>query len=123
MDVQLLQDKGIRPADVRLGKVSGFVLRIGARATLVPAPGGEVHGVLMRLSQADLETLYEGPGVRAYRPEAVLAIPREGGVVAALCYNLPEAPSPDEHNADYAAKLRSLAQGIGLPANYIASIR
>ena len=123
MDEQLLRAKGIHPADARIASVPGFVLRIGARATLVPAPGAEVHGVLMKLSHADLETLYGDASVQAYRPEAVLAMERNGAAVAALCYTLPDAPSPDEHNADYASRLRSLAQAVGLPSEYVTSIR
>jgi hypothetical protein len=42
---------------------------------------------------------------------------------AALCYNLPEPPPPDERNADYATTLRALAQRLGLPSEYVASIR
>lgn len=122
MDQQVLQDKGVRPADVRVAAVPGFRLRIGARAALVPSPAGEVHGLLMKLSPADLEKLYAEPSLQAYRPEPVLAVARDGTTVAALCYNLPEPPSPDERNAEYAAKLRSLAQRIGLPPDYVASI-
>jgi hypothetical protein len=123
MDRQLLDGKGIRPTDIRLAAVPGFVLRIGARAALVPTPAEEVHGVLMKLSHADIEKLYAEPSVQAYRPEPVLAVVRDGATVAALCYNLPEPPSPDEHNAEYASKLRALAQRIGLPSDYVASMR
>lgn len=123
MDPQLLESKGIRPVDIRLAAVPGFGLRIGTRAALVPTPAGEVHGVLMKLSHADLAKLYSEPGVRAYRPEAVLAVAGNGETVAALCYNLPEPPSPAERNAEYASKLRSLAQRVGLPGDYVASIQ
>jgi hypothetical protein len=123
MDRQLLEGKGIRPEDVRLAVVPGFGLRLGVRAALAPAPGAEVHGVLMKLSHADLEQLYSEPSVQAYRPEPVLAVARNGAAVAALCYNLPEPPAPDERNAEYAAKLRAVAQRIGLPSEYVSSIR
>jgi gamma-glutamyl AIG2-like cyclotransferase len=123
MDRQLLEGKGIRPEDVRLAAVPGFGLRLGARAALASAPGAEVHGVLMKLSHADLEKLYSEPSVQAYRPEPVLAVAGNGVAVAALCYNLPEPPGPDERNAEYAAKLRALAQRIGLPSEYVSSIR
>lgn len=123
MDHELLQGKGVLPADIRLAAVSGFALRIGARAALVPAPDAEVYGVLMKLSHADLEKLYSEPSVQAYRPEPVLAVARGGVAVAALCYNLPEPPAPNEQNAEYAAKLRALAERIGLPSAYITSIR
>jgi Gamma-glutamyl cyclotransferase, AIG2-like len=123
MDANLLRDKGIRPLDIRLAAVSGFALRIGARAMLVPAPADKVHGVLMKLSHDDIDKLYAEPSVAAYRPEPVIAVDPDGVTVAALCYNLPEPPSPDERNAEYAARLRALAQRIGLPGEYVASIR
>jgi hypothetical protein len=123
MDPQVLEAKGIHPGDARLAAVPGFGLRIGARAALVPTPGGEVHGVLMKLSHADLEKLYSEPSVQAYRPEPVLAVARDGATVAALCYNLPEPPAPDERNPEYAAKLRALARRIGLPREYVLSIQ
>jgi hypothetical protein len=123
MDPEVLEAKGIHPVDARLAAVPGFGLRIGARAALVPTPGGAVHGVLMKLSHAEVERLYSEPSVQAYRPEPVLAIASTGASVAALCYNLPEAPPPDEHNDEYAGKLRSLAQRLGLPAEYVMSIR
>jgi hypothetical protein len=123
MDRQLLEGKGIQPGEARLAAVPGFKLCIGLRAALVPTEGEEAHGVLMQLSHADLATLYSDPGVQAYRPEPVLAITADGARLAALCYNLPEPPGPDERNAEYAAKLRALAQRIGLPPHYIESIR
>ena len=123
MDEQLLEGKGVRPIDVRLAAVPGFTLRIGARAALVPTGAGQVHGLLMKLSHAEIEKLYSEPSVRAYRPEPVLAVLPDGATVAAICYNLPEPPSADERNAEYASKLRSLAQRLGLPSDYVASIK
>jgi hypothetical protein len=122
MDHRLLEGKGIQPGDVRVAAVSGFRLRIGARAALAPAPAEEVYGVLMKLSHAELDSLYAEPSVQAYRPEPVLAVDRNGVTVAALCYNLPEPPAPDERNSEYAAKLRALAKRIGLPSDYVSSI-
>ena len=122
MDQQLLEAKGIKPVDVRGASVSGFRLRIGSRAALVPMSGAKVHGILMRLSHAELDQLYSEPSVQVYRPEPVLAVDPNGSPVAALCYNLPEPPSADEHNTEYAAKLRALAQRIGLPSEYVNSI-
>ncbi|MDH3496181.1 MAG: gamma-glutamylcyclotransferase [Gemmatimonadota bacterium] len=123
MDQQLLEAKGVQPTDPRPAAVSGFELRIGARAALAPVPDGRVHGLLMKLSHADLERLYAEPSVRAYRPVPVLATVNNGQTVAALCYNLPDPPSPDERNTEYATKLRSLAKRVGLPTDYVASIR
>jgi Gamma-glutamyl cyclotransferase, AIG2-like len=122
MDHHLLEGKGIQPGDVRVAAVSGFRLRIGARAALVPAPAAKVHGVLMKLTHAELDKLYAEPSLQAYRPEPVLAVDRNGANVAALCYNLPEPPATAEHNPEYAARLRTLARQVGLPGEYVSSI-
>jgi hypothetical protein len=82
-----------------------------------------VHGVVASLSHDELEKLYSEPSVRAYRPEAVLAHLANGEVIAALCFNLSQPPSPAERNPEYAAKLRVIAERIGLPVEYVASIQ
>jgi hypothetical protein len=61
--------------------------------------------------------------VSVYRPEAVSARVADGSVVSALCFNLPTLPSIDERNPQYVSKLRELAERIGLPPDYMASIR
>jgi Gamma-glutamyl cyclotransferase, AIG2-like len=122
MDQDLLRGKGLAPRDIELAAVDGYALRIGQRAALVPTRGGQVHGLIMSLTLAELERLYSEPGLQAYRPQAVLARLQSGGVIAALCYNLPHPPAPDERNPEYAAKLRALARRIGLPDSYISSL-
>jgi hypothetical protein len=123
MDQDLLRAKGLAPQDAELASVSGMALRIGQRAALVPDPAGRVHGVVMSLTLAELEQLYSEPSVRAYRPQAVLADLAGGGTVAALCFNLPEAPSPSERNLEYADKLRAVGEKVGLPPDYLASLQ
>lgn len=123
MDEELLQSKGVIPANLRPASISGFELRIGSRATLVPSQSGRVFGVIASLSHAELEQLYSEPGLSTYRPEAVLVQLSNGEVLAALCFNLPEPPSTDERNADYASRLRSLAERLNFPADYVASIQ
>ena len=122
MDESLLRQKGVTPRDGRTALVQDFSLVIGARASCVPLSGGTVHGVLFRLTHAEIDALYSDASVSVYRPEAVLAHLEDGGVVPALCFNLPSPPSRDERNEDYAAKLRNLAERIGLPADYVSSI-
>ena len=123
MDEELLRAKGLEIEGAELAAVDGFALRIGQRAALVPTPGGRVHGIVFSLTLFELDRLYSEPSVQAYRPQAVLAQLASGGVIAALCYNLPQPPSPTEHNPDYAAKLRAVAQKVGLPTEYVASIQ
>jgi hypothetical protein len=123
MDEDLLHARGATPANLRLASVAGFQLRIGSRATLVPAASGRVFGLVASLSHEELEQLYSEASLRAYCPEAVLASLSHDEVLAALCFNLPEPPSADEHNPNYAFQLRSLAERLNFPAEYIASIR
>ena len=123
MDETLLQAKGITLPNLRVASVPGFQLRIGTRATLVPAPSGRVFGLIASLSHNELERLYSEPSVQAYRPEAVLAYLTNGETLAALCFNLVEPPSSDEHNLDYASKLRSLAERLNFPSDYVSSIQ
>lgn len=123
MDVDLLRGKGLSPERTEIASVDGFALRIGKRAALVPVPGGRVHGVVTSLTLAELDRLYAEPGLEAYRPVAVLAMLAGGGIVAAICYNLPEPPSPGERNPEYAARLRMVAEKVGLPPDYVAALR
>ena len=123
MDQDLLRSKGVTPSNLRSASVSGFQLHIGERATLVPFPSGRVYGLVVSLSHIDIEKLYSEPSVSAYRPEAVLVHLANGEILAALCFNLPEPPSDDARNADYAARLRSLAERLHFPAEYVTSIQ
>lgn len=123
MDEELLRDKGVSgPTDAELASVRDLELRIGERAALAPATSRRVHGVVMSLTVDDIERLYAEPSVRAYEPQALLVELDRGGVVAALCYNLPVPPPATARNPEYAAKLRAIAEKVGLPARYVDGI-
>lgn len=123
MDQDLLRSKGVVPEGAELASVPGFALRIGQRAALVPDRTGRAHGIVMSLTLAELERLYSEPSVQAYQPQAVLAHLASGGIIAALCYNLPDPPASTDRNPEYASKLRAVAQKVGLPGEYVASFR
>jgi hypothetical protein len=123
MDREFLREKGFAPTNERVASVQGFALRIGQRATLVPSANHVTYGVVMSLSHDDIDALYSETSVSIYRPEAVLAQYSDGTLAPALCFNLPLPPGPNEHNTEYAARLRALADQLGLPADYVASIR
>ena len=123
MDKEFLREKGFAPTNERVASVQGFALRIGQRATLVPSADHVTYGVVMSLSHDDIDALYSEASVRIYRPEAVLARYSDGTPAPALCFNLPLPPGPDEHNTEYAASLRALANRLGFPADYVASIQ
>jgi hypothetical protein len=123
MDPELLRAKGLEPLHPRRARVSGWRLRIGNRAALEADARGEVHGFVVELTHGEIERLYAEPGVAAYRPEAVIAEPEGDSPIAALCFNLPSAPDPDERNPKYVGQLRELAARLGLPSHYLDSIR
>ena len=120
MDAGVLEARGVRGTAGRLGLVRDWALRIGRRATLVPAPGGAVHGVVMAMPLPELDRLYAEASVQMYRPVAVLV--EAAAAEAALAYVLPEPPPPEDRNPEYAAKLRALAERLGLPSHYTRSI-
>jgi len=122
MDADLLRSQGVLPEGGELASVPGFALHIGQRATLVPRVGARVHGLVFSLTLSELKRLYADPNVRAYVPQAVLAELAGGGVIAALCYNLPQPPAATERNPEYLAQLRALGQRVGLPAEYLSSL-
>jgi hypothetical protein len=123
MDEELLRGKGLQPEGGELASVEGLALRIGQRAALVATPGARVHGLVMSLTISELDRLYSEPSVQAYKPQAVLAQLASGGVIAALCYNLSQPPAATERNPEYVTKLRAVAQKVGLPSEYVASLQ
>ena len=123
MDEALLLGKGLNPENGRAASLDGFQLVIGERATLVRREGARAHGVVYTLTRVEVEALYSEESVGAYRSEVVAASLAGGRVVRALCFILPAPPSTEGRNPLYASKLRELAERIGLPADYVASIR
>src|SRR5215813_9652322 len=93
MDPEALREKGFRPADVTRAYVERYQLRLGQRATLVPADKGQVLGTVMRLTHEEVDRLYSEPSVSAYRAEPVLARLPDGSAEPALCFNLPDPPA------------------------------
>ena len=122
MDAGILQDSGAAPMNPRRAFVDDFALRIGQRATLLPCPGARAYGMLFALTHAELDRLYAAPGLELYSPEAVLARTLDGAVTPALCYNLREAPRPEEQNPEYAVRLQRTLSKLDFPPDYVASI-
>src|SRR5688572_28027180 len=123
MDQDLLRSKGIAASNPRPARLQGFGLRLGKRATLVPARDERSYGVVMRLTHHDLNELYSGEALQQYRPEAVTCTTSTGELVSALCYNLPQAPAPHEVNEEYAARLHALLARLGFPPEYVEGVR
>jgi hypothetical protein len=122
MDEALLREKGMNPVNRRIASAENFCLLIGMRATLGPCANGMVHGVVFALTHSEVDKLYSENSVSTYRPEAISVRLGDGSVIPALCFNLPSPPATEERNAQYAFKLRALAERIGLPPDYVSSI-
>jgi len=122
MDREILRKAGVVPTNPRRAYVEGFALRIGQRATLLPSAGARAYGMLFALTHSELDRLYAAPGLEQYHPEAVSAQPLVGTPMPALCYNLREAPQPDERNPEYAARLQRALRQLDFPAEYVASV-
>lgn len=123
MDRDVLRGYGVTVTESCRAHVDGHTLVIGRRATLVPRSGARAYGMLIAVTFEDLDRLYGAPGLEAYAPEAVLAQIEGGDTRPALCYNLRDAPRPDEANAEYAGRLREVLSRLGFPAEYVASVR
>ena len=122
MDVDVLRKSGVEPTNSRRALVPNFALLIGQRATLVAAAEARGYGMLMSLSHVELARLYGAPGLEQYHPEAVLVQTLTGVTTAALCYNLIEAPGPDERNPEYAIRLQEVLRKLVFPPEYVASV-
>lgn len=123
MDEALLRAKGLNPLNRRAACLQDFQLVIGERATLVRREGARAHGLVYTLTRGEVEALYSEESVSAYRAEVLEARLAGGGAEEVVCFNLPAPPPAGERNPQYASKLRRLAERLGLPADYVSSIR
>lgn len=124
VDIELLRERGMTPVDARRAELPGWALCIGKRATLVPSSDSRSYGMLVTLTQDELDRLYSAPGLEHYRPEPVLVHTLDGSKrVPATCYNLAEGPGANERDLGYAAQLQALLRRLGFPASYVDSVR
>ena len=122
MDSDILRESQVVAMRPRRAYIDDYALHIGRRATLVPTSGARAYGMVFALTHDELEKLYTAPGLKLYRPEAILAHIIEGESLPALCYNLREAPEPGETNTEYATRLQAVLGKLDFPLEYIASI-
>ncbi len=99
-----------------------YVISANGYASIVPAPGCVVHGVLWRLSVRDRAALdlYEDVESGAYRRRTI-PVAWEGRRVAALVY-LASAPEGLRPKPGYQDVVIEAARDWGLPERYISSI-
>lgn len=122
MDADLLLRKGLNPVAPEPAQLSGYGLRIGARATLEKSANEIVYGSVVRLSDKERKLLYSEASVADYVPEKVVATSFTGSEIPAICYLLP-IDKLSGRNRAYAASLAATASKIGLPEEYVKIIR
>ena len=122
MDESLLNSLGVHPTQATVGHVEGFDLHIGKRATLLPAANSRAYGVLMKITAAEVATLYADESLADYVAEPVAVTLPGGTRVAAVCYILP-ATKLAGTNSEYAAALLASATRLGFPEGYLERIR
>ena len=121
MDESVVAERGIFPSASVVGYVDGYALRLGTRAALLPEVGARAYGMLMTVDPAKLEPLYAQESVADYVAETVSVTLKNGSLVEARCYNLPEGLLSGA-NPDYARQLYMLATKLGFPDDYLKQI-
>lgn len=122
MDIELLSKQGVKASDPRKAYLDDYALKIGKRASLIPAEGERAYGILMSLEEEAVQELYGEASVADYLPEKVEVKTENNESIEAICYNLPlEALSGT--NASYARSLLELALKLGFPDAYLAKIK
>ncbi len=122
MDSEILREAQVVPRNARPAYAEDYELRIGQRATLIPCDGSRAYGMVMSLAGEDVDKLYAAPGLELYREETIDVTLMSGGALSVSCYNLTDAPAPDEANPEYATRLRDVLSKLEFPTDYIASV-
>lgn len=120
MNKAVLNEHGVIPARVVLGKLNGFELQIRPRVNLARSDRSCVFGALAAVTHEELAQLYsnleEGFGLK-YLPEPVLAETLEGVFRPVLCYiaqHMGDSPA----SRDYVIQLAECVRAAGFPEWY-----
>ena len=122
MDPTILSQNGIEPRNIRKGHLKDYTLKIGQRASLIPALGETCYGVLMSCNPDELQRLYSEPSVADYVAEEVHVSTQSEMSIKALCYNLPPELITGANTA-YADSLYQLAKRYEFPEDYLNYIK
>ena len=124
MNPEVLANADVRPTESQMARLDGWDIKIAPRATMFPAAGGTVFGVLAQLTHSDLEKLYTKDwfGFGTYLPEAVLVADSAGNLIPALSYIAWEMESGTP-SAEYMQKVLAVAQRFKFPDWYVNRLR
>ena len=123
MDVSQLTANGLEPEVVGRGRLDGYQLLIGEKATLVQQANHCAYGMLIALSRPHELTLYSSPGVSGYAPESVRVTNLDrDGEEDAVVYNLALDQLNQVPKAEYARALAEVVSGLGFSQSYVDEI-
>jgi hypothetical protein len=121
MNLEVLRQVNIVPAQWERARLSGFDIVIRPRANLVRSERHSVYGIVATARHEELARLYAHARIvlgEIYLPEAVLAETLDGKWRAALCY-LAAAMTPRPADNDYIDRIVGPARELGFPDWYI----
>ena len=100
-----------------------FAIEANGVATVVPDQLRAVHGILWRLTPADVQNLdaFEGVHIGAYHRELVDVVPPSGSPTAALIY-ISASSVPGKPRTGYLEKLIAAANDHGMPESYVTEL-
>ena len=121
MDKNILVKNRANPSQPRMGYLNNHTLKIGNRASLIPANNEKAYGIIMTLKDDEVDKLYAEESVADYVPEQVEVITTTNERVIATCYNLPLELLTGT-NESYARSLYKLATQLNFPEDYLNKI-
>ncbi len=116
------------PGAVQLGvaelREHRFGIAAGGFGTVGPAEGSTVHGVLWRLTPADLAALdrFEGVAQNFYQRRSALVHSSDGRVVEAMIYQ-PTDNSPGAAAPGYIERIVEVAESLNFPPDHVAHLK
>ena len=117
-DQAIVVDRGVPYRNPRSASVEGHALRVGRNATLVTEIGAVTPGVLLELTDPEIERLYVD--LPMYSRQVVPVQLAGGETIPALCLICPLEPYEDAgHRRNYLIRLREILDRWRLPVSHI----
>ena len=117
-----MQEKvGLVATDATHMLLHGYALTFEPYVNLRPSPSDHVHGLVMNVSHAMLETVYGHLAVKYY-PYPVICTTLDGAMRPALCYLAPHMEFGPLDNV-HIENLAEAAELCGFPSDYVAKVR
>jgi cation transport regulator ChaC len=120
MNAAVLAEAGVHPRERQVAYLDGWELRISPRATLTPAQGSRVYGILAQLTHEEIDKLYTKDwfGFGVYLPEAVMVSSAAAGQLPAMCY-IAWRTEGGRPTPEYIEKMVSVAREHSFPEEYV----